>query len=345
MTAETSHSLEDLERRWQVDKTPQVGLRLAEEHRKKGDLSASIDVLATGLEVYPDHTASRVALSRYLVDSERFADAVLHLERIVKLDPTHLVANKLLVGAYTGIGRFAEARDKLDIYEMMGEGDADIERLRALLEAAERGDELPVAEPEDALPPPSDDWLGKGEELAVAEPVSPLSSVSPPSPVSETEIGAQTAPDDFESDEPFGTAWTARGPAGYWQAVAEEGIFTLEAAGQLESELVEPSEYDLPGAGEPSPAAGAESTVTMGSLYLEQGHYQEAAAVFEDVLAREPYNEVAQRGLEAALEGETPAARDAGDEEEESTADRLERLRSVLIAYRAQLRKAVEAGV
>ena len=137
MADEPSHSLEAFERRWRLEKTPQTGLRLAELYRRRDDLPSAIEALKGGLEVYPNHTASRVALSRYLIDGERFAEAIPHLEKIIALDPAHLVANKLLVGAYAGVGRIEEGRDKLAIYEMMGEGDADIESLQRLLDEAE----------------------------------------------------------------------------------------------------------------------------------------------------------------------------------------------------------------
>lgn len=55
------------------------------------------------------------------------------------------------------------------------------------------------------------------------------------------------------------------------------------------------------------PELGAETeddepvaTVTLGNLYLRQGHFDEAAKIFEQVLAHEPDNSAAQQGLAAA---------------------------------------------
>lgn len=378
MTADFSYSLEALERRWQVEKTPQVGLRLAEEHRKNGDLEASIETLAAGLEVYPNHTASRVALSRYLVDGARFSEAVDHLEQIVSLDPAHLVANKLLVGAYAGVGRIEDARDKLAIYEMMGEGDSDIERLQELVRDAEASRDRPLApaastedsgegdsEAETVLPARETGAEDRTDSAAGAlgEESSPVwgtrSDGPEPAPAAETSplpAGADeeafappaaepaAAPQAAASpDEPFGAAFEATPASSYWDQVADEGIFALdqessEAAPEAEDTGDEPASEAAspPAAGE---AAGAGATITLGKLYLEQGHREQAAEAFEEVLAREPNNQAARRELEAVTQtGSTAVPLD-------STASPVDRRRAALETYRDRLRKAIAAGI
>ncbi len=70
----------------------------------------------------------------------------------------------------------------------------------------------------------------------------------------------------------------------------------------------------------PAPAATGETsvdgprpTVTLGQLYLDQGHHSEALAIFEAVLERDPNREAAAEGRRAALaaqqaaEGEAPS--------------------------------------
>ena len=44
-------------------------------------------------------------------------------------DPTHLVANKLLVRIYLDLGNEKQARDRLDLYALLNESDPDIEQL------------------------------------------------------------------------------------------------------------------------------------------------------------------------------------------------------------------------
>ena len=318
MTSTPTYSLEALERRWQLEKTPQIGLRLAEQYGFQEKISAAIETLAAGLEVYPTHIASRVALSRHLVDTGRFDEAVLHLEQIVVRDPAHLVANKLLVETYAGVGRTDDAREKLDIYEMMGAGDADIERLHELLEAAERRGNSQSAELEPAA--------GPGDV---------------PSEASE---GIRR-----EDDQPFAPALAPGRLSDYWQEVAEEGIFTFEPP-EEPLELDQPEELDEPG-------AVGNSTVTLGELYREQGHREEAVEVFEEVLTREPENRAARRGLEVTREPEpaaapvAPAAGDAGDagdtsaSEEGSTSGLVERKKQALTTYLGRIRRADASGI
>ncbi|MFQ5526893.1 MAG: tetratricopeptide repeat protein [Thermoanaerobaculia bacterium] len=321
MTADFSYSLEALESQWRATRAPKLGLELAEEHRRRDDLPTAIEVLEAGLEVHPDHMSSRVALSRYLVDSGRFEDALGHLEQIVGVDPVHLVANKLLVRTHIGLGRLEDARDKLDIYEMLGEGDADIEALRA----AVSGGVIEGA----AVPPPEPTAQETGEaasetplESSFDDEVPDAEPVSVPSPGS--------------ADEPFGSVWSSDASAGYWDEVGGEGIFAVEysseaaTADAVEDTSPRPSASGPADPGEAPRESPPESSVTLGNLYLEQGHTQKAAESYREVLEREPDNQAARRSLasieEQVVEGATAT----------------ERKKSVLIAYRARLRRALE---
>lgn len=398
MTADSSYSLEALERRWQLDKTPQVGLRLAEEYRRSADFDSAIVTLASGLEVYPTHTSTRVALSRYLVDAGRFSEAVPHLEQIVSLDPAHLVANKLLVGAYAGVGRVDEARDKLAIYEMMGEGDADIERLRELIETASAepaaADDpfetqaavdsdpgfVPLAETPDAPAEPEAEAdadrgsasQGTGDhrdltaELASGVRGEGAGQTAEATPVEEPAAAAVEPPPREVAagfEEPFGTAFEAVSTSNYWEGVADEGIFSLEADSVLapaapaageDRERNPPSASPVfedaveafsvaPPAASTSLDANSDadtvvgSTVTLAKLYLEQGHRDKAIEVLHEVLKLDPDNQEARRELELI---ETAAG-----VESDGVSSPVQRRRAILTAYRTRLRRAVAAGL
>ena len=333
MTSTPTYSLEALERRWELEKTPQVGLRLAEQYRLQDKISAAIETLAAGLEVYPTHTASRVALSRYLVDTGRLDEAVPHLEQIVMRDPAHLVGNKLLVEAYAGVGRTDEAREKLAVYEMMGAGDADIERLAELLEAEQRRGDSESAELDPAggsgpVPTEVSEGIKRGTDQPFGRPTG-LDTLVARVPV------AAAVPD--EADQPFAPALAPGKLSDYWQKVADEGIFTFHRAEEPEQ-----------------PAAVGDSTVTLGELYWEQGHREEAVEVFEDVIAREPENQSARRGLEVTREpvaeagpGAPPAsaAGDADASEDGSTPGLVERKKLALITYLERIRQADASGI
>ncbi len=59
------------------------------------------------------------------------------------------------------------------------------------------------------------------------------------------------------------------------------------------------------------PPADQVATATLGELYLEQEHFEEAAEIFRDVLRRQPDNTAAMGGLrraEAAVQSQQPSA-------------------------------------
>lgn len=354
MTADSSHSLEALESQWRASKAPKLGLQLAEEYRRRDDLPAAIKVLEAGLDAHPEHMSSRVALSRYLVDRGLFEDALEHLERIVRVDPVHLVANKLLVRTNIGLGRMDEARDKLDIYEMLGEGDADIEGLRGELDESlaaggkPRVTSLVEEAPESQAAPDDDDafLVGPTREAESSEAVTPKAPKALASP---------------SSEEPFGSVWAAQETSTYWNEVGDEGIFALpkvevpraDDAGHDEDtgdQAVEPgvgpeSEPDEEVAEEVSTEEFAESTATLGSLYLEQGHADKAAETFNAVLALDPDNEAARRGLASIEVAASEPIEFAVPAQPAQTSDPAllnERKKAMLIAYRDRLRRASE---
>lgn len=344
MTDDSATPLDDLERQWRESKSTHLGLQLAEEHRRRESLDAAIEVLEESVQNHPRHMSSRVALSRYLVDRERFGPAVEHLLQIVEVDPVHLVANKLLVRSYLGMGRLDEARDKLDIYEMLGEGDADIESLRTVLDGGE-------------VVPSGASAVSDSAQATGAD--SPL-----PDPVADGEPGSKSSRPEVDEtvEEPFGSGWAAVEAPVLARGAAGDDVFALDDAPVAAEPLrFEPgSEAPPPGASESGdgerPAATAEperdeeepsaavadagdaasvpapATVTLGNLYLEQGLTEDAAESFREVLTREPGNRAARAGLEAIESAATGGA------------TLLERKKAVLLAYRARLRANLEAS-
>lgn len=254
--------LDELERRWESEQSPQLTLHLAEEYRRHGRLASALDVLRKGLARHPEHMGAQVALGRYLLEAEQPAPAVETLQKVVERDPTHLVANKLLVHAALAIGDPRRARDRLDLYATLSSGDGDIEQLEARVTAALAAENGVVEGPAEASAPA----LEAGEELEAGEP---------------------SAAETVASDEPFPELWRRLDPARYRRALAVEGLFALAEAAE-------------PAAGEATAGSGSEATVTLGRLYLEQGHREEAAAEFRAVLARDGGDQEALAGLASA---------------------------------------------
>ena len=138
-----TESIDDLRHRWEEDPTPQRSLHLAEEYRRLERHEDAVFVLGQALEEHPEHVSARVALGRYRLELGDVDEACQILEQVVAEDPTHLVANKLLVGLYLDNGQEKQAQDRLDLYKLLNEGDEEIETLERRL----RGEE-PVLQPQ-----------------------------------------------------------------------------------------------------------------------------------------------------------------------------------------------------
>lgn len=163
---------------------------------------------------------------------------------------------------------------------------------------------------------------------AAAEELKPLAVVPTAEdpfavPVAEEAPGEEAADGDLF---PGLTSQTTR--ARYLAGLSAEGIFALDLPAELSVAVTAPLEIEeeaepLVPAGEPEPpeldvfaepfetpgplpvepappVSGAEptATVTLGDLYLRQGHLREAEGIFREVLEREPDNAAAHQGLE-----------------------------------------------
>jgi tetratricopeptide (TPR) repeat protein len=260
----------------------------------------AIEVLREGLEHHPSHIAARVALGRDLFDAGNADEAVARLEEVVNEDPTHLVANKILVEAYLDRGEVAKANDRLEFYALLTEGDPEVGSLRARVSAVAQGFSLPPTGATEAAvseeEPFGDLWGdlsadGYSEALAAegifsipvaAEPETVEAFEEPPSLV---EVATEEAIEAVEELPP---------PI---EAAVEEVIEALdEAPSPVEDAATEAVEEALPSA----EVVEEEATVTLGRLYLDQGHREEAARIFRSILLREPANREARLGLVAA---------------------------------------------
>lgn len=288
-------SLDALRQRWVSDPTPQLSLHLADELGRHNRPAEAVEVLEQTLSSHPEHVAAQVALGRFRQALGQHRAASKVLEKVVTADPTHLVANKLLVKVYLDLGKEKQARDRLDLYALLNEGDPDIEQL-------ERNFPPYVVFRLPSLPPPPPDLatlapvFSAARGAAEAEP----SAAAPPAPPSRASV--------IPGGEPFPELWEGIGDGEYWRRFAAEGIFPLP-----------PAEV------EPEAATRAEkATVTLGDLYLRQDHLAEAEKTFREVLEREPENRAALEGLDTIERRRaSPATADADLESKERKARAL----------------------
>jgi hypothetical protein len=158
--------------------------------------------------------------------------------------------------------------------------------------------------------------------------------------------------------EPFGDLAGGGAERRYLEGLGGEGLFSLPAEALPAESLPEPRPAEIeeltasgaPAASESAAAAAAHPpaerpTVTLGQLYLDQGHFAEARRVFAALLDEEPDHEVARRGLDRAereLAASGPAPVTAAELLREAEPEQPAR-RALLGAYLARILRSRES--
>jgi hypothetical protein len=127
------------------------------------------------------------------------------------------------------------------------------------------------------------------------------------------------------------------------QPAEVEEALSLPAAAE-----VVPAPPPPPAAAQPAAPADADAgeqraTVTLGNLYLSQRHHTAAEKIFRAVLARQPDNEAARRGLAEALRSRPrlkagDLLHNVGSGSPPAHMDRRQRTKTLFKAYLARLR-------
>lgn len=311
---ENPDRIDELKAQWEADPSSRVFVQLADLYRREDRLDEAIEVLEKGLESQPNYVSAQVALGRCRLAAGDPQGAAEMLSQAVEQDPSHPLAGKLLVEVHLRTGDLDQARERLDLYRMIADSDPEISELEQRLRRAE-GEGKAVAESEPAAPAApektDDDIFGLGS-VDLSQELSPLSApeasaapeTSPePSPREPSPQPAVPAAEPFELAEPSAAAaepFPLEEPAPRRQTEHEATpaedpfgeLLGAEAAAppDLEGEDV----FDL-SSGTPK---SDEATVTLGRLYMSQGHDEEAARIFRSILRRDPDNEISRRALE-----------------------------------------------
>lgn len=236
--------LNQLRQRWERDPKSRAFLQLAEEYRRAGRLPDALHVLRAGLEEHPTYLAAQVALGRCLVETDAPDAAIEILERAVARDPAQLVANKLLVEAYLAKGQAGKARERLELYKLFNDHDAEIESLEARIRAL--GGATPAAT----------GALKRG-------PVRERAPFDLPAPQTLPEMAfapefahpRSLARTDTAPQEPFGPLFAPGAARRVDSAFAEQGIFALAPVVLAEPEPVVALDVVETPAEESTPAA------------------------------------------------------------------------------------------
>ncbi|MFA6956152.1 MAG: tetratricopeptide repeat protein [Thermoanaerobaculia bacterium] len=327
-TAATTPKIEELRARLKADPKSRHFYPLAEELRKFHQLEQAEEILREGIQTHPSYLSAWISLGRVLRDRGRDHEAVEVLKRALSLDGGNVVAAKLLAQAYLGVGDKVEAIKKFKlVYALMpsdSEVEVEIDRLDREINPEKYAPEPDAAPPIDV---PAEDRaeasspFGLATELhepAAGAPISlmpeasrfdmtdshpfsvdeePLGSTSegalssllesPEVAVPEVEAllsspGAQESADLSEPSsepEPFG------------ETAASPDLFPQAATMPLEPEAPEPDEQLF------DSSAAMPATLTMAQLYESQGHDEQAAEIYRQILDHAPDNAEAKSAL------------------------------------------------
>jgi tetratricopeptide (TPR) repeat protein len=233
---------------------------LAELYRKLGMLDDAINIAKRGCEIHPEYVGGYMALGRAYFEKEMRAESRLALEKVVRVTPDNLLAQRLLSQIYIDLGETEAAEKALQI--ILFQNPADLESqvlLNSLTRIAGKAAE-PLAEPVDeAL------QTGAGETVDVDDGLFPGEEEE----ALDLEEAVLIEELDGEPDE--------------------EGalVYPEQDAGNEPSFLVDQEERD------------PLTTTTLAELYVSQGFLKRALTIYRELLKTDPDNaELKQRLFE-----------------------------------------------
>jgi len=298
---------------------------LASLYARKYDFPSAIEVLAKGLESFPNYFSARVLLAKCYIALDRFDEAVTELETVLAADPYNLSALGLLGDELRNRGRLGDARERyLKIIEFEPENEEyayKLELLDALTEGSPFGEtaeqpsrpEITITAPPAARfePPPARPAPRKVEmppaRRVVEVPPTPSEIEMPPAPRFELPPEPpRAAPVPEPKPRPRAEAEPptpppkprAEAPPTAAPAPPRREEPPVAAAEALDLVLVE--EAGVRVEDEEAAAAFADelATLTLAKIYEDQGLFVRAREIIQKVLAHEPGNADARAALD-----------------------------------------------
>jgi tetratricopeptide (TPR) repeat protein len=121
--------IDQLRRRVDDDPASIAFAQLAEECRRRGQLTAAVATCRTGLTFHPEYVSARVTLGRALLALDRLDEADVELTRVLVTAPEHLAATRALADTCRRQGRLADALTHYASALSLAPRDPDLERL------------------------------------------------------------------------------------------------------------------------------------------------------------------------------------------------------------------------
>ena len=206
--------IDDLRRRVHKDPASIAFAQLAEELRRNGDYTESVDVCRTGLAIHPGYLSARVTLGRALLELNQLDDAQAELSLVLKSAPENLAALRALAETRHRQGSDTDALASYRSALQLAKNDPDLQHTVDELSRKVEPQQAPTPAPAPAI------------EFSYAQAPQDLPLHTPPEPVVELSYAQATedlplhtppepdhvpAPDDLAAvaDPPVADIWAA----------------------------------------------------------------------------------------------------------------------------------------
>ena len=368
--------IEELEKRLAADPNSRMFVQLAEEYRKAGMLDQAIDCCENGLKKHPQYPSARVLLGRALLEAESFDRASAEFETVLKQVPDNILAHKFLGETYHRLGRLDEALKKYKVASALAPEDTELgERIQAVQTELAGGPRpappSPPAAPASRPTPPQAPRPAEPQRPAAAAAPPKAVRPAPPSPEAEEapEVESTARMIDLppiplvEVDEPMvleGRDYapppkppaprppTPAAPPPRAAPPPSPAFTEIEPEALFEPTIVDPgpAKPAAPKAPPPPPRAPVAEieTPTMAEIYANQGHFDQALAVYRKIIERQPnetqYRERVEELLMLSRAARAPAAQPTPSRRPESSYDADERTIRVLEDWLEAIRKS-----
>lgn len=311
--------------------TSRLFVPLAEEYLKCDMTDEAIWVLGEGIKNNPTYVAARVMLGKIYLQKKQFSEAKSEFEKVIDVNPENIQAHKKLAHIYDEEGNYSKAIEACKKIIKIDPSDKETKAVLSSLEekVSSRSEALSgtppsLEEPQVSDPTPSFEPLpeeGAAVQNGTVEPGAQKDEVFPPESTAGTDLqsaAAEAPPEGRSAAEALPEIGASEEPVQQPEDVPPPtGSIPLDDVLEMPSEPTALGERE--GSGFPSEALGSASpssevgsagsgsleedfaTATLASLYMRQGHYEEAVKIYKKLLERHPSDTESLHGLEAAL--------------------------------------------
>ncbi len=282
----TNEEIEKLKKKIEKDPLSKLFVPLAEEYKKKGMVDAAIDLLLNALEKRPDYTSARVALGKIYLDKAMLPEARDEFEKVIELVPDNLLAHKRLADIYHKKGEFDRVVEECQIILKLHPNDENAKELMLQITA---GSEVNHSEESMDVPEksPAVSHIEKTKETPVYEIPEEVSSselgIEIPDklkPVSERPISKELK--EFQEIMEKGSEETST------QETFIQNRDTTDRIPDVQADTEEiPEDRDRI---QEDKIIVSMPTETMADIFINQGLYDKAMEIYQEILSSEPGN-------------------------------------------------------